>query len=346
MSDATSAVWDGGALVCRAVRHETHDVRSFVFAAPDGAPFDFLPGQFLTLSLPNGIQRCYTIASPPSRPRTVSITSKRVPGGPGSGWLHDHLRPGMTIEVAPPLGDFVLPRARRLLLLSGGSGVTPLMSMVRFLFDMAEPCDVIFIHSARSPADIIFRDELAMMARRMPGLRVSHVCETNDALESWPGLAGRLDRAKLDVLAPDFMQRDILTCGPAPYMAAVRATLGEAGFDFSRYHDESFSFDSQAVTPSQPAEGAPATDGFRVDFSQSQQTVLCTADMTILEAAQRAGMVLPSSCTRGVCGTCKSRLVSGEVDMKHGGGIRPREIAAGLILICCARPRGNVVIER
>ena len=356
VSDDALPIWGvdcDDALVCRATTQETADVRSFHFAIEPPSRFRFEAGQFLTLELPidgGTTFRCYTISSPPTRPETVSITSKRVPGGTGSNWLHDNLRPGMRLRATGPSGVFVLPTARaaKLLFLSGGSGITPLMSMTRALFDRADDRDVVFVHSARTPGDIIFREELALMARRLPRLRVAHVVEGTSTEPGWPGLVGRLDLRALGVLVPDLLERDVFCCGPAPYMAAVRASLNQAGFDRSRYHEESFSFDelpgpvADAVTQAETEAGA----AFSVTFAKSGKAVACPPGTTVLMAARQAGLRLPSSCTRGVCGTCKSRMLSGRVDMQHGGGIRQREIDQGMILICCSRPLEDLVIDR
>ena len=342
-----------GDLVCRAVTEETHDVRSFHFGADRPCRFRFEPGQFLTLELlisSETVFRCYTISSPPTRPETLSITTKRVRGGPISNWLHDNMRPGMHLRAVGPSGTFVLPPApgAPLLLLSGGSGVTPLMSMARTLFDRSEDRDVVFVHSARSPRDIIFRDELALMARRLPRLRVAHVVEGTEGEPGWPGLVGRLDARALGLLAPDFMTREVYCCGPAPYMAGVRALLDQAGFDRSRYHEESFDFEALPdAVHEEVADAEAVTEAtFSVTFAKSGKVVACPPGTTVLAAAKAAGLRLPSSCTRGVCGTCKSRMLSGRVDMQHGGGIRQREVDQGMVLICCSRPLEDLVIER
>lgn len=305
-------------LICRQIRTETHDVKTFVFSAPEPRLFHFLPGQFLTWEFEIGgrrINRCYTIASSPTRPRVISITVKHVPGGAVSPWLHATLRPGMAVRAVGPMGDFTCAaHAPKYLFLSGGSGVTPLMSMARSHDDLASEADIVFVHNARSPADIIFRAELAELARHRPGFRFAPVCETDSPGEPWHGLRGRLSLPMLRLLAPDFADRAIFTCGPAPYMAAVRAMLREAGFDMARYHEESFDFATlnaagvmEAVVPAAPSAG------FRVTLSTSGRDIVCDADTTILDAALAAGLRLPSSCTKGLCGTCKSRMISGAV---------------------------------
>ena len=157
----------------------------------------------------------------------------------------------------------------------------------------------------------------------------------------------------LSLIAPDFLTREVFVCGPAPYMAAVKAMLEAAGFDMARYHEESFNF--AQLTASEQSEvlvAEVASDleipvkTFKVEFTKTRRAIDVPENMTVLEAAKRAGMRLPSSCTQGMCGTCKSKKVSGSVTMTHQGGIRQREIDAGMVLLCCSKPTSDLVIER
>ena len=351
-------LWDpegDDTLICCAVRRETHDVATFVFEASQPRLFAYRPGQFMTFEFEvegQSIYRCYTLASAPTRPNRVSITVKRTPGGAVSGWLHDTLKPGMRVKALGPMGDFTSAAfpAAKYLFLSAGSGITPLMSMTRTHHDLASDADIAFVHSARSPADLIFGDELALMARERPGLTVTTLCETDAADRVWNGYRGRLDLAKLSLIAPDFRERETFVCGPSPYMAAVREMLAGAGFDMARHHEESFDFAAlnaeHADAPAGEAGAELAAKTYKVEFTKSRRTIDCPDDRFVLEAAKTAGMRLPSSCTKGMCGTCKSRLVSGTVEMTPAGGIRQREIDQGLILICCSRPTSDLVIER
>lgn len=356
--------WDGDrddTLVCRAVRQETHDVKTFVFAAPEPRLFRYAPGQFITLDLDIGgtnVQRCYTLSSTPSRPDTVSITVKRVPGGAVSNWLHDHLEAGSRVRVRGPAGGFScflqpMPARQKYLFLSAGSGITPLMSMARAMHDLVLDADIAFVHSARTPDDVIFARELELMAHNRGGLfRLGTVCERRGAQAAWSGFNGFLNLGVLQNVAPDFRERKVFTCGPAPYMAAVRAMLQEAGFDMAHYHEESFSFETLAqeaaadAAPAADAAAAAAEESFKVTFSRSGDELACGPGQTILAAAKAAGVRFPVSCTQGLCGTCKTRMVSGQVDMRHAGGIRQREIDQGWILPCCSRPLADVVLER
>ena len=356
---------DRAELVCRSVLDITHDVKTFVFAPEGDKVFHFEPGQFVTLQLEidgQPISRCYTISSPPTRPHLITITVKRVLGGPVSNWLHDNVIPGTRIPVLAPLGQFTLsgPPAPKYLFLSAGSGITPVMSMTRTLFDLGSDADVLFVHAARTPADIIFRRELEAIAAVAPNIRVVHICEGDYPSERWMGLRGRLSTAALQAIAPDLAERVTYTCGPPAYMAVVRRLLDEVGYDMANYHEESFSFESLLVTDQiaadplhlahEAGDGEPgiaesAVASFTVEFVRSGRTITCPADTYVLDAATAAGMRLPSSCTQGMCGTCKTTMLAGSVDMQHNGGIRPKEIAQGKVLICCSKPLSDLRIE-
>jgi ferredoxin-NADP reductase len=380
--DALPARWDSDAedtLVCCQVRQETHDVKSFFFRAPYERTFAFEPGQFVTLELDidgESVNRCYTISSPPTRPHTISITVKRVPGGKVSNWLHDNLQVGGKIRVLGPAGEFTCARhpARKYLFLSAGSGVTPLMSMSRAHHELAEDRDIVFVHSARTPDDIIFARELDFIASNQQQFRTAFVCERAGTRTNWHGVTGYLSLALLKLIAPDFMEREIFTCGPAPYMKAVRDLLAEGGFDATHYHEESFSFDTVAevaaqLTTAHVADALSSSDTFdftreqaagfepaaapveaettfKVSFAKSNREITCGTTQHVLDAAKKAGVRLPASCTKGMCGTCKVKLLSGEVAMKHAGGIRQREIDQGMVLLCCSTPLTDLVVDK
>jgi ferredoxin-NADP reductase len=384
------ARWDSDTddtLVCCHVRQETHDVKSFFFRAPNERTFAFEPGQFITLELEiegESINRCYTISSPPTRPHTISITVKRVPDGKVSNWLHDNLQTGGKVRVLGPAGEFTCARhpARKFLFLSAGSGVTPLMSMSRAHHELGEDRDIVFVHSARTPDDIIFARELDLIASNQTHFRTAFVCERVGARTNWPGVTGFLSLSLLKLIAPDFLEREVFTCGPAPYMQAVRKLLDEGGFDRSRYHEESFSFETVSEVATQLTTmhvadvlqhaDAPVTAGsfaealeeaagfeplpapapaetetrFKVSFVKSHREIECAGGQHVLDAAKKAGVRLPASCTQGMCGTCKVKLVSGEVAMKHAGGIRQREIDQGMVLLCCSKPLSDLVVDK
>ncbi|MDQ4109930.1 MAG: hybrid-cluster NAD(P)-dependent oxidoreductase [Actinomycetota bacterium] len=343
-------------LVCSQVLAVTHDVKTFVFTTPDRRAFDFEAGQFITIRVEIGdemLTRCYTIASPPTRPDRLAITVKRVSDGVVSNWLHDNLEPGAWISMHAPAGAFVLPEedAPKYLFLSAGSGITPVLSMTRTLYDLGSEADILFVHSARTPADIIYRGELEAMARLMPNLRVVEICEGDAPTERWMGLQGRISKPVLEILAPDLNERETFICGPAGYMAAAKSLLEELDYDMDKYHEESFDFGApevpapSAAPPSEQEAEDEAATGFSVEFARSGRMITCGPEETLLEAAVAAGMRPLAACGQGMCGTCKVSMLSGEVDMQHNGGIRPKEIAQQKVLICCSKPVGDIRLD-
>jgi glycine betaine catabolism B len=188
-----------------------------------------------------------------------------------------------------------------------------------------------------------------------------HICESDHLDDRWPGLRGRISAAALQIVAPDLAERATFTCGPAAYMASVRQLLAETGYDMRNYHEECFSFETLLVAdPAVPNGAAPprgdltstlSTDGnhetacYSVEFVKSGQTVTCKADENILDAAWAAGLTPASSCGQGMCGTCKTTMLSGCVDMQHNGRIRPKEITQNKILICCSKPISDLRID-
>jgi 3-phenylpropionate/trans-cinnamate dioxygenase ferredoxin reductase subunit len=345
--------WDREAdaeLLCVDVRAETRDMATFTFVGPDRPLFSFDPGQYFTFEIPfeDGIEhRCYSISSSPLRPASIAITVKRTDGGRVSNWLHDRLKPGDTLRALGPVGQFTPPpgdTAGKLLLLSGGSGITPMMSIARAYADACLNPDIVFLHAARTQADFAFRDELLAMTSRPGPFRLVLLPETTGMGETFAGPCGRLSPGLLQALVPDCAERRVMCCGPAPFMAAARTMCVEQGVPPGRYQEESFDFAEEAGDGAAP-EVAGATK-FSVTFSRQARTIPVSAGQSILAAARAQGIVLPSSCANGLCGTCKSKLLGGEVEMRHNGGIRQREIDAGLILPCCATPLSDVVIER
>jgi ferredoxin-NADP reductase len=363
-------------LECCRVSAETHDVKSFEFRLAGASPVGFLPGQFITLRVAidgSSLSRCYTLASSPTRPFTLAITVKRVPGGAVSNWLHDHMRVGTQLEAFGPAGQFTPApgQRRKSLYLSAGSGVTPLMAMTRAGIDLGLNRDVVFVHSARTPGDIVFRKELAALQARSSALRVIAVCEAKGDEPDWDGPTGRLSLELLQQLVPDCQEREVFCCGPAGYMAATQQLLLRGQHAPAHFHMESFDLGaaaSDAVEVAEAPQAAGADGGagqsaavdaaadvgaavpaaatsYSVRLAKSGKTVTVNPAQMLLAALRGAGIPVPSSCGKGLCGTCKTLLVEGQVSMAHQGGIRQREIDKGLRLLCCSRAESDLVLD-
>jgi glycine betaine catabolism B len=348
---APSAAWDpetDDTLVCVDVHDETHDVKTFTLTSPAGKSIRFVAGQHFRFEVPQdgGTEsRCYSISSSPHRRGAIAVTVKRAVGGRVSNWLHDNLFPGMTIKAQGPQGVFARPvDAAKLLLLSAGSGITPLMSIARDAADRGGPADIVFLHAARTPRDLVFRRELAGIAERLKGFRLFLLPEDLSGERSWHGLSGRISTDLLRLAVPDLASRLVMCCGPAPFMAAARSINAELGHDPQNYLEESFDPPNEAEVAPAPATKAVPT--FSVSFAKQVRSIEVASDQTVLACAKKAGIRLPSSCASGICGTCKSKLVSGRVEMSHNGGIRQREVDAGFFLPCCSKPLSDLVIDR
>ncbi|MCY1292255.1 glycine-betaine demethylase subunit GbcB [Pseudomonas jinjuensis] len=361
LNPVNTQTWSNGRHMVRCVKaiQETSDVRTFCFAADQPLMFFFKPGQFVTLELEidgEPIMRSYTISSSPSVPYSFSLTIKRVPGGKVSNWIHDNLKEGDQLAVHGPVGRFnaIDFPADKVLYLSGGVGITPVMSMARWFFDTNGEVDMVFVHSARTPKDIIYHRELRHMASRIANFKLHLVCEKYEIGETWSGYRGYLSKPMLDLMAPDFMEREIFCCGPTPYMSAVKRLLEAVGFDMQRYHEEAFGptppeireevRDQAAEAAAQAAEVA-AGDLHEVMFSETGKSVRVAPGETVHTAAAKVGLHIPKACGMGICGTCKVMKRSGEVEMEHNGGITDEDLAEGYILSCCSVPKGDVVIE-
>ncbi len=327
-----------GTLVCRGAWDEVPGVRTFLLAPTDGSRIEHDPGQFMTFRIDTAqgrIERCYTIASSAARDGGIEITVRQQAGA-GSGHLHDVLKPGGDIEAFGPSGRFgpVAWPATAFAFIAAGSGVTPMLSILRTAADRGIDLDAVLVQVAPTEADLIAGTEMAGLSRRLP--RLVHAPVTTHG----PG-AVRPTPDILVRLVPDLAARAVLCCGPEGFMAMVRAAARDAGVPADRYAEESFDFSSALAETAGAAEALART----ITFARTGRSFDCPESSTILAAVRQAGLPLPSYCARGMCGTCKSFKHSGEVTMASEGGIRQREIDRGFILPCVSRPLTDIVLD-
>ncbi len=340
------------------IRDETPDVKTFTFRSDAQTWFRYKPGQFITLELPVDdeadaapLMRTYTLSSSPSRPFSIAVTIKAQADSIGTRWMFDHLTEGASLKARGPAGDFTHHNhpAGKYLFLSAGSGITPMMSMLRWLNDCAPWTDVSFVNCARRPEEILFRRELELLGANMPGLSLGFLIEERSSRESWFGHMGRIDAVRLPLLAPDFHEREIFCCGPDPFMRAVRSMLENAGFDMEHYHQESFGAPKTEAIAAAAVEAAAeeevAVESLPIRFSDSGIEGICLQGQTVLQAARANGVRISAACEFGLCGTCKVLKLSRNVDMSHNGGILDEEIEEGYILACCSKPETALEIE-
>ena len=347
-----SAKWRGKLRVASVIT-ETPSVKTIRLQPASGEshlPFTFLPGQFLNVSFSIGgarMNRSYTISSSPTQREYVDLTVKREPRGAVSRHIDDLLKVGAEIETGGPVGKSVFTgtEADSIVLISGGVGITPMMSITRYLAERSWPGDIFFVYACRSPADFIFSAELTELEQANPKLHLAVLMERWEGT-SWQGLRGRLTRELLAQIVPGIASRRVHLCGPPVMMDAVKAILTELKVPPDQVKTESFG--SPAPTPSATGtsakSSAPAT-GPLVSFLKNNKSSNIHVDQTILELSEELGIGIEFSCRVGTCGVCKVKMTSGEVDMEVEDGLDADEKATGLILACQAKPKGPVEVE-
>jgi len=329
--DPTLAVAEMRARIT-AIVVETDDVKTFVLR-PSRRWTGFRPGQYVTLEVEiEGVRtrRCYSISCAPADERSFTITVKRVAGGVVSNWLHNVAKVGDTVVIGPAQGDFTLPDPppAKLLLVSAGSGITPVFSLLLELAGRDALTDVVLLHYARTEHEVIFRERLVALAERHPGLRVE-LRHTRGAAPQ-----ARFDEATLREVAADFADRDAFVCGPPPLLDAVEQVWARHELS-ARLRRERF----VAPTPAVIEDAGEA----RVKLVRSGKEFRTEGRGTLLEEAERAGARPAYGCRMGVCHTCKCRKQSGTVQNLLTGEIssEPEED----IQLCISVARSDVELS-
>ncbi len=419
---------------------ESGGMKTFVFRRVDGAPLAFRPGQYLNVAFPvdgpdaDPVDRSYSISSAPTQPWTFDITVKREDGGRVSGWVHDTVHPGTVLDMLGPVGAFHLPDAERrprYLLLAAGSGITPIMSMIRTIHSLPGYADIAMLYHGAKPGTFAFSRELEYLASVDSRITIYYSLGDRSVDSTWEGMAGRLTASMIDDVAPDANGRHVYACGPEGYLDVATDLLMKVGLDDTAIHVEYFSGDRQVrleykeevalagelaeeyaeavqdlheaqtaalnVFVSNPDAGAGETDSpggsadarnttetaetsaapetaeaagtagtdissaapgpdpadfetvgtgsLTMSFVRSRLNVRIDEEEEILPVAKQAGIRIGANCQEGMCGSCKSVKLSGEVEMNHQGGIRQREIDAGKFLPCCSTATTDLIID-
>ena len=354
--------WKGILRVSR-IFDETPGVKTFRFTAMDGGPipFTYLPGQYLSIfPVIDGRRtpRCYTMASSPTQRHYCELTIKREAEGKGvSRYTHDGLQEGELLEAAGPAGKFTFTgaEAKSVVLISGGVGITPMMSYVRHLTDSGWPGEIFFLHTCRHASEFIFRGELERLCARHPKLHLV-VTITRPNEEPWSGLTGHLTKELIAQSVPEIATRLVYVCGPDAMMRAAQAALLELGVPAAQVKTEAFSAPQAApadVVEKEPETTATPTletlsaapSAVSVTFQKSDKTAPLAADQCILEAAEAVGVKIENDCRAGTCGTCKVRLLSGAVTMAVEDALSAEEKAGGVILACQAKSTAACAVD-
>lgn len=338
--EAVNPLWSVSEVRARIVRveHPTADSVTLTLK-PNGNWRGFVPGQFVRLGVSvDGVRRsrCYSPAnSAHCAGGEVELTIKAHADGYVSRYLKDHAESGMVVDLSPADGSFRLPgnvgqRPAHVLLISGGSGITPVMSMLRTLCDEAFGGRVTFLHYANSARDMAYLRELESIAARHSNVRlVRRYADSNDA-----ELTGRFCREHLAAAVPDYADAQTFLCGPPPLMDAVHQVWEQDGIE-DQLHLEQFTPAAPVVDLSEPAEG-------ELRFAHSERLAV-NDGRSILEQAEATGLQPEFGCRMGICHSCTCRKTGGRVRSLLTGVVSSDEEED--IQICVSAPEGSVTLD-
>lgn len=338
----SAAAPDSLTLTLARKERQSHDMTVLRFLLPPGRRLEARPGQFLIFEwFIDGkvVHRSYSICSSPTQSAYVEIMPKRMPNGCVSKFLNDSAAPGLMVRARGPYGQFYFDQHKhdRIVLIAGGSGITPMMSILRYRRDMCMASRCTLIYCVRSENDLAFDAELCATAEQMNSFRYVPVVST--AGHDWMGRTGRLRREILEAEIGKPLECTYLLCGPTGFMKLARTLLEEMSVHSSRILQESF---GEQVAKDNGQASEPSVN---VTFARSALTIASSPRHTLLETAEANGICIPFGCRQGDCHTCMTRLLQGSVRMAGGGAVGDELQQQGFVLPCVSRPLCDVALD-
>lgn len=339
------------------IKRETPDAVIIDLQVTDQEAITFLPGQFLTLRIPidgKKINRSYSICSAPDELPTISVAVKQIKEGTISQYLNQNLKVGEIIEAVEPMGNFTLkvnPTAERPIILFGaGSGITPLMSILKTALIHEPKANISLIYANENEESIIFKQELLSLETQYAGrLRVIHILNRPQHSCAFTGLPNTTLILHILGSLPDatHAQAEFYMCGPEPFMQVVKQSLQDAMIPSNRVHKESFSAPpADPTAPKAEVSKTITTQTVKVIFDRKEYSFIVKPDESILSAGLDKGIDLPYSCQGGVCTACRGKLKSGQMHLDEREGLSDSELNEGYVLTCVGHPlTEDVVIE-
>lgn len=345
-------IWREGVIRLKVVEiiEETHDCKTFCLAGVQPLLFSYKPGQFITFILDiNGeeVRRCYSMSSTPSRPYLLEVTIKRLPGGLVSNWFCDQVKLGDELVAKGPMGHFTCfdYSSEKIVFIGAGSGITPILSMCRWIADTASNVDVKLLASFKSPENIIFRKEFEMLSARSRHIQIAiTVTSGRKGADSWTGFTGRISSSMLAMFVPDILEHDVFLCGPEPFAQNINGILRDLGYDMSRYHTESFGTGRCARTSGDLRPLQLKEPLYKVKFTKSGKIVDTDQHVTLLELAEAHGIEVDYSCRVGGCGECEMKC-RGKVHISPACEIDEKTRKAGFVYSCCTTARSDLELD-
>ncbi|MEN2281488.1 ferredoxin--NADP reductase [Algoriphagus sp. SE2] len=335
-------------LKVREVVKETADTVSIYFEQPE--PFlEYKPGQFLTLVIDfdgKEQRRSYSLCTSPYVDPFPGISVKRLPGGLFSNYLNEKIHPGKTINTLKPLGhfttDFHSKNQKHFFLIAGGSGITPIMGILKSVLANEPKSKVTLLYCSRHEEHIIFKKELDELENKHTGkLKIIH--NLSQPTDSWTGLSGRLKSETLTDLiktaeAESDFQTDYFICGPEGILETAQDVLTALNIEKEKIHKESFYSAAAEAAHEAAATLGGLTRDVMIEMEGEEHLVTVSPDKTILESGLAQNLNMPYSCQSGLCTACRGKLLSGEVKMDEDAGLNENEINEGYVLCCVGRP--------
>ncbi len=338
---------------------EVKTIRLVAESGDDELPFSYVPGQFMNAAFWIGgarMIRSYSISSSPTHRDYLDLTVRREPRGAVSRHIVDLLKPGDYVEAGGPIGTFTFTgnEADSIVLISAGVGVTPMLSIARYLTETSWKGDIYFLFSCKFATDYMFAAELERLQDANPKLHLA-VTVTRPEGTGWKGHRGRITPEFLTETVPDLVSRRVHICGPLAMMEATESMLAELGVPKENVKTEKFG----TPKPSPAAAGTTASTssiptGPQVTFSKSNKSSKTRLDLqngdsppeqTVLELSEELGVEIQFACRVGTCGVCKVRMKSGEVKQAVQDSLTDEDQTNGIILACQAKPQNDITVE-
>ncbi|MCB9233007.1 MAG: ferredoxin--NADP reductase [Bacteroidia bacterium] len=344
-------------LTVKKVIWETPDALSIVFEKPRTAEFHYKSGQYLTLQVPvNGenLRRAYSLCSSPFTDEDLIVTVKQVADGRVSNALSANLKEGDSMLVYPPMGNFTVEtkpsNEKHYIMIGGGSGITPLLSMIKTILQMEPGSRISLIYANRDEKSIIFKSTLDALLAKFGAHRIKIIHALDNPPADWTGLKGPLDKSVLLQICQDLVSSDkrpagFYLCGPAGMMEEAKKALAFLGIGKADIHQELFTaplpkLDEERASTGDAANFEPkrGTYEVQVHLDGSDYTITVPADMTILEVAIEEGLDPPYACQMGICTTCRAKCQTGVIEMEETEGLSDAELEEGYVLTCQSHP--------
>ncbi len=346
------------------VKNEIAEAVSVTFDVPAElkANYQYKPGQYTTLKLTiagEPVNRSYSFCSSPFMNEPLTIAVKRVAGGKGSNFINDNFKPGVEVEVMEPMGNFHsvidAKNEKQYLLFAGGSGVTPIMAILKSVLVQEPKSKVILFYGNRNEDSIIFKDKIEVLLTQYPDrLKAVHVLDL--PLRAWTGYSGFMVKDLVLKLLREntnlnFQNAEFFICGPTPMMKQVEEALGMLQIPKEKIHIEYFTAkleeDRQAADVGVAVKGAEPFAGktkVKIIYDGKEREFEVSEKETILEAALDAGYDPPYSCMVAACCTCRAKLIAGKVEMDDRESLTDAEISKGYVLTCQSHPKSHGIV--